>query len=111
MEVKKEDVLAALVTARLVLDTGGWRQGHYGEWSSVETPHCAIGCIEAAVYSLDGLSEAYHIGRQAKLQLASVTKYGVVNFNDTLGRTKEEIEQLFEKAIAALEAELEAGNR
>jgi hypothetical protein len=82
------DISTILDQAADLLEADGWCQGRLHEGNR----HCALGSIERAVYtdgaSLDGAFRDYLAAGKA---LSDYLGMGVVQFNDTEGRTAGEV--------------------
>ena len=92
-----------LVKARNLLDRDGWTQGRFGD---VGGPYCARGALVVAAGAprpatvppsrhCGALNSAYHL-----LQLIVGVETIGADWNDTPGRTKEEVLAAFDAAIA-----------
>jgi hypothetical protein len=85
-----------LVAARNLIAQGGWQQ-QYGFNAG---PHCAVSAIFTVTGDRDKKAEAIE-ALGSILALPRISGPGVGDWNDRLGRTKEQVLALFDRAIAA----------
>jgi hypothetical protein len=91
-----------LVKAKDILCTKGWIQGTFEKDGAC----CALGALGNATGDVAG---CYFDEVEAEHVLRRVVPNGrIVAFNDTPGRTKEEVLEAFDQAIALASAEKEA---
>lgn len=99
------DTVAVLTMAREVLVTNGWCQGQY---QSAAGEVCALGALSHAAWILDphhgsGDHEEETIGAIYALDAALPADFPhkgmIARYNDTEGRTLQEILDLFDRAI------------
>lgn len=87
-----------LEEAKHLLNTCGWRQHEYG--------NCDIGfCLYGAVDQATGRQDITHLTQVERVLEQTVYKYfdsSVITFNDTEGRTKQDIITLIDLAIQEL---------
>lgn len=94
-----------LETAVTVLEEEGWRKNSMGGTDRAER-HCALGAIERARRQLTG-RDAMHprYTDEARLLKDAMPKwyrdrnFEVVNYNDAKARKKEDVIELFQRAI------------
>lgn len=103
------EVTAVLKRAKQIIEEDGWTQGTYGD---NDGPVCALGAIRRAIYGqtyVPGFTEREresNLYRSIGIRIAEIIgdpNYpfdGLVQFNDTHGRTKEEVLKVFNDAIS-----------
>lgn len=96
--------------ARAVLVERGWYQGAYSPEDSDQStcPVCAYGAINVATSgkpddSVDAVGFAAEEALRAVVR--DIARQGVVPWNDTPGRTLDEVLAAFDRAIAIAEAQ------
>lgn len=90
-----------LVAAQWILENKGWCQGYYrknaaGQHVYVDADAASF-CSIGALWAVEAASP--HLLREAETLLSKIVKKDVIMWNDTPGRTKEEILNVFEQAI------------
>jgi hypothetical protein len=98
MSVTKRQIATTLRQSAKLIDDRGWLQGRNG---NRESGFCAIGALNEAVR---GHCDQWWLYVSARKALSACTgTRGVMNFNDTPGRTKEEVTKLIRSTARALE--------
>lgn len=96
---------AVLIAAReLIAPEGAWQQRKYFDFEEVEggasrpcAPFCAVGALDTAARKWDLDADM----RSARSRLKAVIGTEIVIWNDTIGRTQDQVLEAFDKAIAA----------
>jgi hypothetical protein len=99
-----DEATLILCTARDLIIEDGWCQGMYSSWAGAR---CAVGAIRFSIGNLEGKAKVLD---KAIKRLASTLPVdyraqqafsdAIVNWNDTKGRTKQQVINQFNKAIA-----------
>lgn len=97
-----DTVKEALIAARQLLVDVGWVQGDFSKSDSAQK--CIGYCAAGALYEITQ-NQAPQLTSPARqllgLTVESLGAEGLLHFNDTPGRTKEEVLALFDRAIEA----------
>ena len=90
--------LQVLARAHRLIAVFGWVQGGYGDEL---TGYCVRGALDAAGYGME-LATAESVRRSGALLCKLVAEMGfedVTDWNDELGRTKQEVLDLLDRAV------------
>jgi hypothetical protein len=93
-----------LIDAKTVIEKHGWVQKKYGDWA---VGFCAVGAIDAVSKIGDGVakSRAFDLLREGLPSSFTGTTTGLVAWNDSIERTKDEVIAKFNSAIEKAQKE------
>lgn len=93
MSTTIEDSLMILERAKNLINAHGWTQGTYG---SEDEGFCLMGAVSRANDDVIPWGAIDHL-------VSALGSEQIIGWNDTFGRTKEEVLDLFDRTIARLE--------
>jgi hypothetical protein len=108
--IPREQIISVLAEARRLIDNG-WTQGHWAEnmWGKAVAVNDYSACKFCAQGAMIRAADKFGVSRHMQCiydavsdQVPSGYAGNFMSFNDTNGRTKEQVKELLDRAIQSL---------